>query len=210
MSRKAISLNQLVRLKRLAWQMGVDFPDFERVLTNGELESFLVKTRIEAGGIRSPNGARLYRLRVRIKQRNAWGQSVKSGAPDTRSTYIIWGIEHLYPCSFTRDEKTSVVDFILLNYPNSDGNLEPALEWAKRYGLSLTTPREVFALSERKPKLFQELADEDLRLVATSKCEYVPPIQSAVLVRWGGSFRYADIYNSSNFSSASSWFVFRC
>jgi hypothetical protein len=152
--------------------------------------------------IKPPKNAQIKELTLTVDLSTPWKDAVQKAGKDTGANFDVWKVGDLYPAA----AQTIETELVLLNYPD-DGSFDKALTWAKENGLELTTPREVFALSEQND-LASLLGASYGWVVSTTACTFGGERQ-APYVWWNDSKRGADLSWVSDFGHRLGWFAFR-
>ena len=127
-----------------------------------------------------PTGGRICNVRVPVILDRNLQEAVTVAGPNTPENYNVRKVGNFYlPTGTGR----VWADMTLINFgPGGGGSLEKAIAWARPYNLKLTTPRQVFAIGEYRPKLNAELEMNPMYVVATTECNF------------GGNRRVCDVW----------------
>ncbi len=104
---------------------------------------------------------------MRYKQDRRWRRAIQAIISWELTGYDVWKVGCAFPPTGSGEAEH---EYVLLNYPNEDGEWGKALEWAKQNGYENTNPREAFAVFEKFPDLVKELRwpQKELRIVSTT------------------------------------------
>ncbi len=152
-----------------------------------------------------PTGGRIYNIRIPVILDRDWQEAITVAGPATGAEYNVRKVGNLHqPTGAGR----VWADMTLMNFgPSGAGSLEKAIEWAKQYNLKLTTPRQVFAVGEYRPKLDAELEMNPMYVLATTECLFGGDRQ-VCYVWFGGAKREAGLGWVGGVGDSSDWFAF--
>lgn len=152
-----------------------------------------------------PTGGCIYSVRVPVRLDRDWQEAITAAGPNTPDNYNVRKVGSLYqPIGTGR----VWADMTLMNFgPGGGGSLERAIEWAKPYNLKPTSPRQVFAIGEYRPKLDAELEMNPMYVVATTEC-YFEGHRQVCDVWFDGDERAARLDWVSHVGPSSDWFSF--
>ncbi len=153
-------------------------------------------------------GARILVLRrVPVTQDLDWQDAINLVGSDTPhdSPIRMVKVSALFPPASHCED---LIDIVLLNYPNGDGDWDKALAWADKASMNITNPREVFAIGTHRPSLHVFLGQDQIHVVASTEAtcfdqRFIPSIWSDDL-RSGASVIYP-----CDCKSPSIWHAFR-
>jgi len=151
-----------------------------------------------------PLGARLHIVRISFKPDRGWDEAIDLAGHGTPDDSSVRKVGHQYPP--TGNEETNE-DIILLRLHNSD-SFDVALAWARENKLENTVPREVFAIGEQYPKLYDIIGENPIHVVATEECNFNSD-RRACYVWWRGSRCQADLGHVVALGRVCTWFAFR-
>lgn len=156
-----------------------------------------------------PTGGRIYNVKIPVILDRDWQKAI-SVASNTPSGYNVRKVGSCYqPTGIGRIwANITLVNFgpSLGSGSSEDGFLEKAIEWARSYNLGLTSPRHVFAISEYRPKLDDELEMNLRYLVATTECCF--GYRRVCVVCFNGAKRSADLPWIGDVGAHNDWFTF--
>jgi hypothetical protein len=144
-----------------------------------------------------------HELKIKVDMSEDWEQAIKKSCPDTWSESNIWKVGDQYPAQKGVVES----DIVLVNYPEGI-DFDVAVKEAKKKGLHLITPREIFAIQKEYPTLHKTLGVDYMYIVGTEECTF-EGYRRACYVWWFGSGRWAYLYDVRRYGDSSGWFAFR-
>jgi len=211
MSKKLlVTPGQTNAVRDMANAKGVTRAEFQAAQDDGRIARFLDTLKVDVKNIdlatlTPPPGARLHTVRISFKPDREWQEAINAAGPNTPSDYNVRKVGDQYPPTGTEEIEE---DLILLNFPKGDGFFDRALAWAASKQLQNTVPREVFAIGEQHPKLYEKLGQNSMYVAATKECTFGGD-RCACYVWWNDSKRGANLRWVGNFGSSRDWFAFR-
>ncbi len=104
-----------------------------------------------------PDGGFVYELTARVVLNRPWEMAVNAVGRPHSYAWMILALASLYPPTGKGEEMMR--KYVMLYLSEDKHRWDRSLNWAKKNGLTRTTPREVFCIAEQCPELLKEIKE---------------------------------------------------
>lgn len=155
----------------------------------------MIGNNLNLAAIAAPPGGRIYFIKVPtpVDFKRPWRAAINAaqGTGETNDNYRVVGNQLRFAEEgrwFSDTESgrlpNQTSSLVLVNFTSGCNHIVHAKEWSRQYRLRWSRPREVFALGEYHPRLYEEVgAEKYLEVVATTICE-MRGFELACKMRW--------------------------